>query len=281
MQHTTDIQNRLILYFPVSALMSLFGNILQNPLDPRAKSDLRLMNLVVTFLSMLGQEAEQGGVNRMLGVCSEFERISKAVIEKTEKEQSSRRKRKGPDGHARVSSTATTSKHTGGAGPNLDAPRSATATPSVASHDASAESRQSATVTPASTSRTDDKSAAVGQASPMNAKADRASSPSPIRASEQGTSPLLSSAGWPQEHAVPQSGDFNSYSGMNAFFPGVPASSSAFSMPFQQPLLPQDLFSLPESLDWNWAEMSGGAYPSVENGTFGGEPPQSSGEQER
>ncbi|PHH86467.1 hypothetical protein CDD83_10204 [Cordyceps sp. RAO-2017] len=27
----------LILYFPVSALMTLFGNILQNPLDPRAK----------------------------------------------------------------------------------------------------------------------------------------------------------------------------------------------------------------------------------------------------
>ena len=281
MQHLTDTQNRLILYFPVSALMTLFGNILQNPMDPRAKSDLRLMNLVVNFLSMLGQEAEQGGVNRMLGICSEFERISKAVIEKTEKEQSSRRKRKGPDGHARVSSTATTSRHPGVSGHNVDAARPTTATPSVASNDASTESKKSSTVTPASTSRTDDKSAAAGQASPLDVKGDRASSLSPMKASEQGTSPLLSSAGWPQEHAVPQSGDFNSYSGMNAFFPGIPASSSAFSMPFQQPLLPQDLFSLPESLDWNWAEMSGGAYPSVENGTFGGEPPHSSDEQER
>ena len=38
---------------------------------------------------------------------------------------------------------------------------------------------------------------------------------------------------------------------------------------YQQPMLPQDLFSLPMTLDWDWAEMSGGAYPSVENGNFG------------
>lgn len=37
---------------------------------------------------------------------------------------------------------------------------------------------------------------------------------------------------------------------------------------FQQPMLPADLFSLPMTLDWDWAEMSGGAYPSVENGNF-------------
>jgi len=40
-------------------------------------------------------------------------------------------------------------------------------------------------------------------------------------------------------------------------------------IPFQQPLLPQDLYALPMSLDWEWAEMSGGAYPTVENGNFG------------
>ncbi len=61
---------RLILYFPVSALVTLFGNILQNPQDPRARSDVRLMNLVVTFLSTLGTEGENGGVKRMLGVWS-------------------------------------------------------------------------------------------------------------------------------------------------------------------------------------------------------------------
>ncbi|CAK7216291.1 hypothetical protein SCUCBS95973_002763 [Sporothrix curviconia] len=89
----------LILYFSVSALVTLFGNALQNPVDPRARSDTRLMSLVVTFLSMLGQEAESGGVHRMLGVCSEFERIAKVVIDKAEKEQASKRKRKNQDAH--------------------------------------------------------------------------------------------------------------------------------------------------------------------------------------
>ena len=61
------------------------------------------MSLVVTFLSMLGQEAESGGVHRMLGVCSEFERIAKAVIDKAEKEQASKRKRKNQDAHESTS----------------------------------------------------------------------------------------------------------------------------------------------------------------------------------
>ncbi|CAK7272881.1 hypothetical protein SEPCBS57363_005371 [Sporothrix epigloea] len=89
----------LILYFSVSALVTLFSNALQNPVDSRARSDTRLMGLVVTFLSMLGQEAESGGVHRMLGVCSEFERIAKLAIDKAEKEQASKRKRKNQDVH--------------------------------------------------------------------------------------------------------------------------------------------------------------------------------------
>ncbi|CAK7274198.1 hypothetical protein SEPCBS119000_006048 [Sporothrix epigloea] len=92
----------LILYFSVSALVTLFGNTLQNPVDPRARSDTRLMSLVVTFLSMLGQEAESGGVHRMLGVCSEFERIAKGAIDKAEKEQANKRKRKNQDVHEAV-----------------------------------------------------------------------------------------------------------------------------------------------------------------------------------
>merc|ERR1712225_44933 len=44
--------------------------------------------------SMLGTEEENGGVKRMLGVCSEFERIAKVVLDKAEKDSSSRRKRK-------------------------------------------------------------------------------------------------------------------------------------------------------------------------------------------
>jgi hypothetical protein len=85
---------RLILYYPVSALVTLFANILQNPTDSRARSDLKLMNQVVSFLSALCADDENASVRRMLSVCSEFERIAKIVLDKTEKESHSRRKRK-------------------------------------------------------------------------------------------------------------------------------------------------------------------------------------------
>lgn len=88
----------MIIYFPVTALVTLFANILQNPADVRSRSDLKLMNLVVNFLSMLNlDEARNGSVKRMLSVCSEFERIAKIVIEKTEKDTAARRKRKQGD----------------------------------------------------------------------------------------------------------------------------------------------------------------------------------------
>ncbi|CEI38860.1 hypothetical protein FVEN_g11259 [Fusarium venenatum] len=230
----------MILYFPVSALVTLFGNILQNPLDPRAKSDTRLMNIVVTFLSMLGQEAEQGGVHRMLGICAEFERIAKAVIDKAEKEQSSRRKRKNQD---------STNKPSAGA----PASRQNAAKESVRSASVSSTARRSsqAQLSPPSNG---DSMASFSINTPMN-----------------DLSPSAMSAGWPQEFPVPQphqNGDFDSamsYGEGSMNSPGMPVSA------FQQPLLPQDLFSLPMTLDWSWAEMTTGAYPTVENGNFGGD----------
>jgi hypothetical protein len=35
---------------------------------------------------------------------------------------------------------------------------------------------------------------------------------------------------------------------------------------FQQPFVPQDLWQMPMTLEWDWANMSGGAYPGFENG---------------
>ncbi|KAM0434790.1 hypothetical protein ACHAQK_008707 [Fusarium lateritium] len=223
----------MILYFPVSALVTLFGNILQNPLDPRAKSDTRLMNIVVTFLSMLGQEAEQGGVHRMLGICAEFERIAKAVIDKAEKEQSSRRKRKNQDTANKSSSNTT-----------IPAARHPPAADSTAHR---RPSQAQLSPPPNGDSR-----GSFSMSTPMN-----------------DPSPSAMSAGWPQEFPVPQphqNGDFDSMNygdGNMHSSPQMPVSA------FQQPLLPQDLFSLPMTLDWSWAEMTTGAYPTVENGNFG------------
>ncbi|KAL6819602.1 fungal-specific transcription factor domain-containing protein [Trichoderma sp. SZMC 28015] len=243
----------LILYFPVSALVTLFGNILQNPLDQRAKSDVRLMNLVVTFLSMLGQEAEQGGVHRMLGICSEFCRIAQRVIEKAEREQSSRRKRKPAEspanGDARNQSLSPNAAHTA----KSTTPASSTHTPQ--------HTGSTATTTP--------QSHAHDTLSPEFAAA-RSYQNAANKATPSGSSPSLDSMGWAQDFQVPQEMEFESFEEMTGFGGDLQSPPAPSGRGFQQPLLPQDLFSLSMSLDWNWVEMSGGAYPTVENGNFGG-----------
>lgn len=46
----------LILYFPISALITVFGHVLNNPKDPRARSDLDLINMVINFLQRVTAE---------------------------------------------------------------------------------------------------------------------------------------------------------------------------------------------------------------------------------
>ncbi|KAL7948954.1 fungal-specific transcription factor domain-containing protein [Trichoderma barbatum] len=245
----------LILYFPVSALVTLFGNILQNPLDQRAKSDVRLMNLVVTFLSMLGQEAEQGGVHRMLGVCSEFCRIAQRVIEKADREQSSRRKRKATEvtenGEGRNQSlspnTAATAKST--------TPASSLQTPQPTGSTVGATTPQ--------TNIHDNLSPDFAAARASFQKAANKATPS-------GSSPSIDSMGWTQDLQLPQEMEFESFEDMTGFGSDIQSPPLPNGRGIPQPLLPQDLFSLSMSFDWNWVEMSGGAYPTVENGNFGG-----------
>ncbi|KAK9770134.1 putative Fungal-specific transcription factor domain-containing protein [Seiridium cardinale] len=245
----------LALYFPVSALMTLFGNILQNPLDPRARSDTKLMSIVVTFLSTLGQEAETGGVHRMLGVCAEFERIAKMIIDKTEKEGSKRKRRpQEPPKPINPTPPATQSNTT-------PRPVSSQATPtpqynqqqrgSISQPMSSPGMRRSQTPQPNSNYH-----------SPMN-----------TGSSGNGQAPRDGPNAWPQDH--PSAGpiydtpDFNNFHDLTGF--GQPIASPPMQNPnapaFTPALLPQDLWQLPMSLDWDWAEFSGGAYPSFENGS--------------
>lgn len=274
----------MVLYFPVSALVTLFGNVLQNPLDPRARSDAKLMNVVVNFLSMLGVEAETGGVHRMLGVCSEFERIAKVVVEKAEKEHANRRKRKNTEQPA-AKTTATGDSPSFNPNPAAAAPTprpttAGSATPQ-ASH--SMNNQHQPPNNNLSPPPNDHRSPPNTGFGPMNGAA-----------SGQGTmssssSPGMAPTGWHGDFAaappnggggVPGGGgdyggyDMGGFDPMNSVTMGgtggltSPPLGGGF---FQQPMLPQDLFSLPMTLDWDWAEMSGGAYPSVENGNFGGE----------
>lgn len=220
--------------------MTLFSNILQNPVDPRAKSDAKLMTVVVTYLSMLGQDAETGGVHRMLGVCAEFERVARSVIDRAEKEQSSKKKRK-----------AESSKNADAADLLSNTPRPQSAT------------------TPTGTGQN---GVNDGHLSPkFNGEANRARQQySPMDAAVQDPSPAVQSMGWPQDFRTPNQQDYNNnnFGDFSNLMPDG-MGTSMVGVGFQQPLLPPDLFALPMTLDWDWAEMSGGAYPSVENGNVG------------
>ncbi|KAL8785136.1 MAG: hypothetical protein Q9213_003554 [Squamulea squamosa] len=224
----------LILYFPVSALVTLFANILQNPQDPRARSDVRLMNQVVNFLSLLAVSEEQGGVKRMLGVCVEFERIAKVVLDKAEKESHSRRKRKSnKDGDEPV--------------PTLN----------------QAPQKRNAPLTPTSQNQ---------QHSP-NTFSPHFSTPD---IHHQSFDPYLNGFGTGlSQEAMAMPLDF---SGMLSPASGIPPALSEGGMQqfsnqgtstlnmgsFQQPFVPQDLWQMPQTLEWDWAEMNNIGFPAFD-----------------
>ncbi|KAL9085282.1 MAG: hypothetical protein Q9159_004791 [Coniocarpon cinnabarinum] len=84
----------LVLYYPVSALVTLFANILQNPQDPRARADLKLMSVVVNFLSRICMEEGTQSMKLTYTITKEFERLANVALNKAEQEMTSRQKRK-------------------------------------------------------------------------------------------------------------------------------------------------------------------------------------------
>jgi len=86
---------RRVLYFPVSAFITLFAGILQNPTDSRVRSDLRLMRSFVEFLSNLHHESSHE-LKRILRVCSEFEKTTREVVERVAKNKQQSKDQKRP-----------------------------------------------------------------------------------------------------------------------------------------------------------------------------------------
>ncbi|KAL6713418.1 hypothetical protein ACLMJK_008883 [Lecanora helva] len=237
----------LILYFPVSALVTLFANILQNPQDPRARSDVKLMNQVVNFLSLLAVTEEQGGVKRMLGVCAEFERIARVVLERSDKESHSRRKRRS----SKVNETDV-SQTTRQAPQNRPA-----ASPTPQSNGSNNAPTPQNLFTPAFSG---DLSAAANQ--PFNPDLPNLSSPSmsnldfQLDFSGADFNPAMMSSSTPANgvnSASMPNGD--EMSAQQQFSNG----DGAFNMgSFQQPFVPQDLWQMPMTLEWDWANMGNG-----------------------
>ncbi|KAL9111845.1 MAG: hypothetical protein Q9227_003695 [Pyrenula ochraceoflavens] len=231
----------MVLYFPVSALVTLFANILQNPQDPRARGDTKLMNLVVNFLSMLASDESNGSVKRMLGVCAEFERIAKVVLDKAEKESHSRRKRK-PENQM----------------PNGDS----AATPLANGQTAAPGATPASTTQPFSPSYTGTASNSTPPANGPFSNIGNVYSPPPGLLGSD-LPPMLSGFDSAEfADVLGQSPDnTNGLDFSSSQMQGNVAGNGATSLnpgSFQQPFVPQDLWQMPMTLEWDWADMTGG-----------------------
>lgn len=210
--------------------MTLFANILQNPQEPRARADVKLMNHVVNFLSLLATDEENGSVKRMLNVCSEFERIAKVVLDKAERESHSRRKRKTAEEKAAAEADNTQQ------------------TPAMAA-------RVLANTTPQANPSPSGPTAAM--TTPFNPSSiGNVYSPPPGLVTGTGDMPSMPDYGTDFSEIL-QANGFNPHYGEQ----GVPASmASPLNMgSFQQPFVPQDLWQMPMTLEWDWADLANAA----------------------
>ena len=180
----------------------------------------------------------------MLGVCSEFERIAKVVLDKAEKETSSRRKRKT---HENADKDKIPPMPFQGMLPQ----------------------------TPMNTN---------GQ-TPAMAGVFSPSMGGPIMGNpmglQNGFSPMNgngspNSSTWHPEYSngseymTPSNGNgMTPFSDIQGYTNGNEINSPLNLNTFQQPFVPQDLWQMPMTLEWDWADMTGGTYPSFENGMVG------------
>ena len=238
----------------MSALVTLFANILQNPQDPRARADVKLMNLVVNFLSMLVSDEENGSVKRMLGVCSEFERIAKVVLDKADRESNSKRKRKVvPEEemqNVQVLQAIVTGKPPP-ISPNGNQPQAnKTSQPNVYTPQTNGGSNSQTYGTPNGAVFTPPSDSNNGAPFTPGFDADFAD----ILNSQNGMDPTIA----------------NGHHMLNNM--GSPLNLGSF----QQPFVPHDLWQMPMTLEWDWADMSNTGYPSYEHpdGPYAGMPTQ-------
>ncbi|KAF2680386.1 hypothetical protein K458DRAFT_312218 [Lentithecium fluviatile CBS 122367] len=229
----------LIIYFPVTALVTLFANILQNHQDTRSRSDLKLMKLVVSFLSMLSNDAGNGSVKRMLSVCAEFERIATIVLDKADREHASRRKRKQGDSEQDAEIEATAQEILSTSRNPQSPPQKQATTPQT--------QPQEMIFNP--------DFHGFNEPFPFSPNFTHASLQQPSNIPQFGGSPSMASQ--ILQNGIPMStgGEINGMN-MNAMAMGT------FDQTFNN--VPQDLWKMPMTLEWDWADMTG--YSGYEDG---------------
>lgn len=201
------------------------------------------MNKVVTFLSFLSMTEEQGGVKRMLGVCSEFERIAKVVLDKGDKESHSRRKRKTKDTEDPAPPTP------------LQAVRNVPQTPVSTNNPP----------TPANTFSPNFANTDINNQT-FNPSLNNFSTPLPN--SDAMSLPI-------EFHPSPSSAMFQNMMSpptTNSLSPNFSGDMQSQYNPsdgpsplnmgsFDQPFVPQDLWQMPMTLEWDWADMTAMGLP--------------------
>lgn len=227
--------------------MTLFANILQNPQDSRARTDVKLMNQVVNFLTSLTVSEEHSGVRRTLGVCAEFERIARVVLEKAEKESHSRRKRKNKEIKEVVPVTAPA--------PNTPPPQArspqsiafTTPDPPLLFNNQSYDSSPFKDFSPQIPNNKIPNPLGFNSTSPS-------AYPSHLDPNMNGQlSPDFSQKSNDLSHNQYASSDGQAYPSSDG-----PSPLSFNNMgSFDQPFVPQDLWQMPMTLEWDWADLTG------------------------
>jgi len=220
------------MYYPVSSLVTLFANVLQNPQDPHAAKDIVLMQKVVEFLKSVleideldegSQRYEDTTANRMLVITREFKRIAKLVLEKAEREALSKKKRKTEDA-------------TRNTNPQLDRQRQGLKRPFEQAHIPSQQANPIAPTMHSNGMRGIDISPPIFDVPQLYSQDNSIQWLNDMEQQQQQQQPSIASSNL--DHQLPS-------------FPMISANS------FEQPFVPQDLWQMPMTFEWDWADVNG------------------------
>lgn len=242
------------------------------------------MGSVVNFLSTLVTDESNGSVRRMLGVCSEFERIAKVVVDRAEKEAQSKRKRKSAadiNGQPHTEQGSRNDSHGQTPQPNVGGSPSAPSlfTPGFTAA-ANANGNMSRNNTFSSNTDTQNQSSATLPPEMLPPVPEHKPHLAAVAAA---ANVVQSHSQPPQQHQTPVftpplpdmlSPGTNAPPPFASTDPSFPATDplGVDMSGFSQPFVPQDLWQMSMALEWDWPDiMSGFQYnPNADGGDGGG-----------
>jgi len=235
------------------------------------------MNQVVNFLNTLCNE-ENSSIKRMLSVCAEFERIARVVLDKADKESSSRRKRKQQENReSSVVSTSSSGQPQQALTPqsqysDADTPKPSQpgnipnvfSPPNYSKYLSDDNFQHLSNLTTNLSSAMQD----LGQGTPAMANwlSPRAAPASlPTSGASSATAATFDFNGPPSASASTQPSSSNRTSMNSTMAPNGASMSQPSVDPmemgnsFTHPFIPQDLWQMPMTLEWDWADMTAGS----------------------